>query len=150
MIKQIDPKNKSIAERIHFIFQASYAVEAKLLKAVDFPPLKRSLADFITSTTTFYGYFQKEIMVAVIELNANDTRTHIQSLVVLPDFFRKGIGQKLINYVFNSYDLDIFTVETGAANVPAIALYRKFGFQLVKEWDTDHGIRKVAFKKIMK
>ncbi len=148
MIKQIDSKNRLVAKRIHFIFQESYAVEAKLLNAIDFPPLKRGLTDFIASTTIFYGYFKEGIMIAVIETKGDQERAHIQSLVVLPDFFRKGIAKKLIGYVFDCYGSNVFTVETGADNIPARALYRKFGFQLVKEWDTDHGIRKVAFEKL--
>jgi len=148
MIKQIDPKNRLVAERIHFIFQESYAVEAKLLNAIDFPPLKIGLTNFIASTTTFYGYFKEGIMIAIIEIKTDRERTHIQSLVVLPEFFRKGIALKLISYIFDCYSSNVFTVETGADNTPARALYRKFGFQLMKEWDTDHGIRKVAFEKL--
>jgi ribosomal protein S18 acetylase RimI-like enzyme len=38
------------------------------------------------------------------------------------------------------------TVETGLDNKPAIALYESFGFKEVKQYDTDHGIRKIRFE----
>ena len=44
MIIKINNKKNKIAEEIRAIFQASYAVEAKMLKANDFPPLKRTVS----------------------------------------------------------------------------------------------------------
>ena len=38
-------------------------------------------------------------------------------------------------------------VETGVENEPAILLYKKFGFKEVKQWDTDHGIRKIRLER---
>ena len=71
----------------------------------------------------------------------------INSLVVNPKFFRRGIARKLIEFVFNTFDSNLFVVETGLANGPATKLYKKFGFIEVKQWDTDHGIRKIKFEK---
>jgi ribosomal protein S18 acetylase RimI-like enzyme len=52
----------------------------------------------------------------------------------------------LIAFVFNEFDSNLFVVETGLENEPAIELYKKFGFEEVKQWDTDHGIRKIRFE----
>ncbi|MEJ2584117.1 MAG: hypothetical protein P8Z38_03455 [Robiginitalea sp.] len=38
-------------------------------------------------------------------------------------------------------------METGLDNGPATALYRKFGFREILQYDTDHGVRKVRFEK---
>ncbi len=46
MIKKLNQTNSSIAEKMHSVFQVSYAVEAQVLKATDFPPLQRSLEIF--------------------------------------------------------------------------------------------------------
>ena len=93
MIKEIDNKIKEISERIYLIFQASYKVEAKLLKANDFPPLKRTINEFIMCDNVFFAYYIAERISAVIELDNNhNISTHIQSLVVDPRYFRKGIG----------------------------------------------------------
>jgi len=138
----------NVAGEIRAVFQVSYAVEADLLNALDFPPLKRSLDNFLKSKTDFYGYFLNNELAAVIEIKSQKESTHLQSLVVDPFFFRKGIGQKLVNFAFDSYNTSQFSVETGLANLPAISLYKKLGFIETKRWDTDHGVRKVRFEKI--
>ena len=40
-----------------------------------------------------------------------------------------------------------FTVETGIDNRPAIKLYTSLGFEEQRQWDTDHGVRKVQLKQ---
>ena len=52
-----------IARRIYSVFQLSYAVEAKILGAKDFPPLKRPLESYVNSHTQFYGYFENAALI---------------------------------------------------------------------------------------
>ncbi|QHI38458.1 hypothetical protein IMCC3317_38510 [Kordia antarctica] len=146
MIKKLQHTNIKTATDIRDVFQVSYAVEAKLLNATDFPPLKRPLENYINSNTTFFGYFKNTALAGVIEINHTTNFTHIQSLVVAPKFFRQGIGKSLIEFVFNIFDSKLFIVETGVENEPATKLYKKFGFKEVKQWNTDHGIRKIRFE----
>ena len=147
MIKKLNHTNSSIANKIRAVFQASYAIEAKLLNAVDFPPLQRSLEDFIKSDTAFFGVFKNGELAGVIEVATTARSTHIQSLVVDPQFFRQGIAQSLLEFALNTYDSTLFTVETGLENEPVTQLYQKFGFKAIKQWDTDHGVRKIRLKK---
>ncbi len=150
MIERLDNKNITVAEKILSVFQVSYAVEAKLLRAIDFPPLKRSLNNFLNSETEFYGVWKAKEIAAIIETKSDGYTTHIQSLVVDPKFFRQGLARKLITFVFESNQSRIFTVETGVDNKPACELYKKFEFKAVKQWDTGHGVRKIRFKKVLK
>lgn len=145
MILGINQKDEKIAKTIRSVFQASYAIEAKLLKATDFPPLKRKLVEFIESRNAFYGYYIKDTLAGVVEVKAEENNTHIQSLVVHPNFFRNGIGSALVQFVLDNYHTKTFTVETGLANEPAKDLYYGFHFGKVREYDTTHGIRKIAF-----
>lgn len=147
MIKKLDHKIIGISEKIRSIFQSSYAVEAKLLQAKDFPPLKRAIDDFLNSETEFYGYYENQEIVAVIEIENNKDSTHIQSLVVNPKFFRQGIAQSLISYLFDSLDSSIYTVETGAENQPAVTLYKKNGFVEIEQYYAEFDIRKVRFER---
>ena len=149
MIIKINNKENKIAEEIRAIFQVSYAVEAEMLKAVDFPPLKRTVAQFLNSNSEFYAYYLIENIAGVIEIENHKNLTHIQSLVVYPKYFRNGIGSKLIQFILDTYKAKIFTVETGIDNHPAIKLYKSFGFQEQEQWDTNHGVRKVRFEKII-
>ena len=148
MIKKLDHTNLAIATKMRAVFQVSYAVEAKLLNAVNFPPLQRPLESYIESTTTFFGYHIKDEIVGIIEVSSKEKRTHINSLVVSPRFFRQGIGRNLIDYTLQNFSSKIFTVETGLENIPASKLYTSFHFKEVKQWDTDHGVRKIRFKLI--
>lgn len=149
MIRILNHKNEEAATQIREVFQQSYAVEAKLLNAGDnFPPLKRPLSAFIEASSEFYGYHVGDSLAAVIEVKSEEEATHIHSMVVLPEFFRRGIASKLVAFVLEKFNSPLFTVETGAANGPAIALYERFGFILVKKWMTEFGIEKVAFEKI--
>ena len=148
MIQKLDPSQPVIAQKIWTVFQVSYAVEAKLLNAINFPPLQRTVEDFLSSKTVFYGFMQDYELAAVVEIAANPAMTHIQSLVVDPVFFRQGIAGKLIDFVFNTFHAPIFMVETGLANEPAKRLYLKYGFEEVAVWDTSHGIRKIRFERL--
>lgn len=146
MIKKLDHNNVAIATKMRIIFQESYTVEAVLLNAENFPPLQRPLESYIESKTTFFGYHIEGEIVGVIEVSSNENTIHVNSLVVSPHFFRQGIGRKLIQHVLQHFSSKVFTVETGLENIPASTLYKNFGFKEVKQWDTDHGVRKVRFE----
>jgi len=130
---------------IRSVFQASYAIEAKLLNATEFPPLQRKLEEFMESRNVFYGYYKRDDLAGVVEVKSEENNTHIQSLVVHPNFFRQGIGSVLVQNVLENYGTKTFTVETGLANEPAKDLYYGFHFRRVREYTADFGIRKIAF-----
>lgn len=146
MILKLEHTKRKTAECIRAVFQVSYAVEARLLNAVDFPPLKRPMEGFLQSENVFYGYQTENVLQAVVEIKQLENAVHIQSLVVHPDYFRKGIASELLRFVLKEFKSELFTVETGLANAPATQLYQNFGFVKTREWDTDHGIRKLAFE----
>lgn len=148
MIKKLDNKNEKTSRTIRALFQASYQIEAELLNAVDFPPLKREVMDFVNSDTEFYGVCKGDEMAAIVEVNPSKDNTDIESLVVHPNYFRQGLGMQLMQFVLNAFNSKTFTVETGLENEPAIRLYKKLGFEEEKQWDTEFGIRKIKFKKL--
>lgn len=147
MVKRLQNKDIEVSKNIRSVFQLSYKIEARLLNATDFPPLKRPLKSFINSETAFFGYIKDKELAGVIEINHNHNFTHINSLVVAPRFFRQGIAKELMEFVFNKFDSNLFVVETGLENEPAIELYKKFNFEEVKQWDTNHGVRKIKFER---
>lgn len=148
MIEKLNNKNEETAHEIRSLFQASYQIEAELLNAPDFPPLKRALRDFINSDTDFYGLYKGSKIVAITEINTYQNKTHINSLVVHPEYFRQGLGKQLMLFVLNAFDSEIFTVETGLANEPATKLYKLLGFMEQDQYDAEFGIRKVKFAKM--
>lgn len=150
MIEKLKHSELEIAKKIRTVFQASYKIEAKLLNATNFPPLKRSLENYLQSNTAFYGYLENGKLTAVIEIDVDNNFVLIRSLVVHPYFFRQGIASKLLTFVFTTYKSNLFVVETGLENGPAKKLYKKFDFIEVHQWDTKFGIRKIKFEKLVK
>ena len=147
MIQKLNNKDIDIARKMKAVFHASYAIEAQLLQAVNFPPLQRQIPAYMDTETEFFGFWKNGELAAVVELHFSPSQIHIQSLVVDPNYFRQGIGRKLVQYVLDSFSSEIYMVETGLANGPAIALYESFGFEEVLQWVPEHGIRKVRFEK---
>lgn len=147
MIQLLDHKYSAMAEKIRAVFQVSYAVEAKLLQAIDFPPLQRKLSSFTQCENVFFGFYIDHELAGIIELRKITNATHVQSLVVDPQYFRKGVAENLMQFVLEKYNTLLFSVETGIANFPAIQLYKKLGFIEISQCNTDHGIRKVRFEK---
>lgn len=147
MIKELDHKNENTSHKIRSLFQASYKVEAALLNATDFPPLKRSLEGFLNSNTRFYGLCVENEIAGIVEVRSELGITEIDSLVVHPSFFRQGVGRQLMQFVLTAYNSDSFIVETGYLNEPATKLYKQLGFKEEAQWETDFGIRKVRFVK---
>lgn len=149
MITKLQNSNLEVAKKIRAVFQVSYKVEAKLLKAVDFPPLKRPIEEYVNCSNQFFGFLKENELAAVVEIIHNKEYTHIRSLVVDPAFFKQGIASKLMDFVLDTFNSSLFVVETGVDNGPASALYKKFHFKEVKQWETDHGIIKIKFERII-
>lgn len=147
MIKRLNNNNLEVADLIQNIFHHSYVVEAELLKVDDFPPLKRTLGSYQNSENLFFGYFKNEKLAGVIELELLENFIEINSLVVHPNFFRLGIAGALLDFVLDNYKFYSFKVETAAKNIPAVELYYKFEFKAIKYFETDCGIKKVAFER---
>jgi GNAT superfamily N-acetyltransferase len=144
MIKILDNSNEVVAHHIFTIFQNAYKIEAQLIGSLDFPPLLRSAKDIQNSKTIFYGFSENACLAAVIEIVIEGKCLKIDSLTVAPNYFRKGIGSKLISYVLEIIDFSDAIVETAVVNIPAIDLYKKHGFVEYKRWTPSHGIEKLA------
>ena len=148
MINKLNNKNTETVNIIFAVFQKSYAIEAKFIGALNFPPLARNAEDIKKSETTFDGFTENECLAAVIEVNINNECIDICSLTVDPSYFKKGIASKLINHVLTMGDISLARVETAVANTPAINLYKKHGFVEFKRWTPSHGIEKLAMSVI--
>ena len=145
MIIPLDNTKLEIGKQIRSLFQVSYKIEAALLKADDFPPLKRPLKDFLNCENEFYGYENNQEIVAIVELKYSGSNCHVQSLVVHPNYFRKGFGKNLMHFVLQKMEVNTFTVETGFDNFPARQLSKSLGFKENGDYDTVFGIKKIKF-----
>jgi len=144
MIIKLNHSNEAIANQIFTVFQNSYKIEAQLIGTPDFPPLLRSAKAIKNSKTQFYGFSENKCLAGVIEVVLKGKNLEIDSLTVDPNYFRKGIANKLISYVLEVFNFSEAIVETAVVNLPAINLYKKHGFVEFKRWIPSHGIEKLA------
>jgi ribosomal protein S18 acetylase RimI-like enzyme len=144
MIIKLENSNEDIANLIYTVFQNSYKVEAQLIGTLDFPPLSRSAKDIVNSKTNFYGFRENNCLAAVVEIVIADKKLEINSLTVDPKYFRKGLADKLMSYILDTFEFTQAIVETAVVNKPAIHLYKKHGFVEFKRWTPSHGIEKLA------
>jgi ribosomal protein S18 acetylase RimI-like enzyme len=143
MIESIDHRSASVANEIYTIFQASYRIEAGLVGSDDFPPLRRSASDIRSSSSQFLGERIGVDLASVVEFSQSGDDLSIDSLVVHPQYFRRGLAGQILRSLLANYQWKNADVETAAANMPALVLYEKMGFTESKRWQTVDGIEKV-------
>lgn len=129
-IARLDPLEPGVAEAIHAIQMKAYAIEAGLLGASRFPPLERTVDDVRASSETFLGARRAGLLVGVVGIEPDEEagQTLIGSLVVLPEWHRRGVGRSLVEAAIAASPEPVVSVSTGAGNGPALALYRALGF----------------------
>ena len=146
MIEKVNCKEEEVAEQLYSIWQASYPVEKEMIGAEIFPPLDRTVRDFQSTENDFYAYVIDHQFAGVIELARIEDYIHLQSLVVHPAHFRKGIASALIKHAMKTHTSAKYSVETGYENVPAKRLYESFAFRENKVYDTGYGVKKIRFE----
>jgi ribosomal protein S18 acetylase RimI-like enzyme len=148
MTELLDHFSENVANQIYDVYQLSYKVEASLVGVEDFPPLRRSASDIQTSSSQFLGQRIGADLAAVVEYTRDGEALSIDSLVVHPEYFRRGLASELLQLLFAKVQWRTACVETATANNPAIVLYQKFGFSESKRWKTADGIDKIELKRI--
>jgi GNAT superfamily N-acetyltransferase len=141
-VTALDQTAPGVAAAIHGVMQEAYVVEAGLLGAEDFVPLRRSVGDIAGSRTRFLGVRVDGALAAVAELDeARPDVVGVDALVVRPQDFRTGLGTALLREIIAQADGRTVTVSTAAANTPALDLYASLGLFVTDTWTTADGIR---------
>ena len=151
MIKEIDITNKLIAEDVLKIQIPSYQIEAEIIGYSDIPPLKDTISALMNCGESFIGYYIDEELSGALSLKRDKDEIDIHRLMVHPKHFRKGIAQKLLNYIESNADgIKTLIVSTGSKNMPAIYFYEKFGFVKTGEMIINEQLSLTSFLKRIK
>lgn len=127
-LQPLDLHAPGVAEELLRVHLAGYAVEARLLGADDFPPLRRTIGDLRASASTFLGCRDAGRLAGYLEVEDRGAEVLVASLVVDPADFRRGVGTRLVRRAIDrAWDRPV-VVSTGVENVPALSLYAKLGF----------------------
>jgi ribosomal protein S18 acetylase RimI-like enzyme len=143
MTELLEHHSESVANEIYDVFQLSYEVEAGLVGVEDFPPLRRTQTQIQSSSSQFLGRRIGVDLVAVVEFTQSGDELSVDSMVVHPQYFRRGLASQLLQSLLAKVHWQTAVVETAAANKPALTLYQKLGFAESKRWKTADGIEKV-------
>ncbi len=146
MITKLNVDNELVAKDLIKLWNLSYPIEKELIGADYFPPLHRTMDEFLTSNTEFWIYKIGDEHAGCMEIRQTLHYTHIQSMLVHPSHFRNGIASALLDHAFETYASDKFIVETGRDNVPAVQLYLKKGFIKIRDYETKENIIKSRFE----
>jgi ribosomal protein S18 acetylase RimI-like enzyme len=133
LIKEIDIRDRKAAEEVLSVQIPSYKVEAELIECSDIPPLKDTVDTLQKCGETFFGYYSNEGLCGAISLKDENNTIDIHRLIVHPDHFRKGIAQKLLEFIERIEGIKSLIVSTGSKNTPAINFYEKNGFKKVNQ-----------------
>ena len=152
----LDASEAVTATALHALLQAAYTQEALLLgvDAALFPPLLRRVHDLQAGDEGWIGAWQAGDLVGALSLHADgddEAVTCIGALVVHPAAQRRGIATLLLHAAFASQGARTpFSVQTGQANAPALALYRQLGFKEWRRWAADVGGQRLKLIKLLR
>jgi ribosomal protein S18 acetylase RimI-like enzyme len=135
-IQFVDHRARLTAQQLHAVQMVAYAQEAKLLGAIYFPPLERTVDEVQATDEVFLAAFMGQELVGAVSVwpDPEGMGMNIGSLVVAPKFQRQGIGTALLTSVLAIHGSKEMTVQTGAKNLPALSLYARSGFIEFRRW----------------
>lgn len=135
----IRPCNSDDFNRIHFIInEAARAYEGVIPEDRWKEPymseeeLRREIAEGVT----FWGYQKRGELVGVMGIQRVGGVTLIRHAYVLPAMQRRGIGGKLLAFLYSQTDTPVL-IGTWADAKWAIAFYQKHGFKKVSPEEKD-------------
>jgi GNAT superfamily N-acetyltransferase len=130
-IVSLDITNANDAEEVWALQHPAYRVEAALIGIVDLPPLQDTIKSLQVSGETFLGYrnAEGELKGALSFEWERAGYCTLCRLMVHPDNMRQGIGSLLLRQFLSQLpDNSVASVAAEIRNLPALALYKQFGF----------------------
>jgi ribosomal protein S18 acetylase RimI-like enzyme len=125
----------------------AYRLEAERIGFEEIPPLMDTFDTLRSCGETFYGWVEDgELLGSLAVQSESPGSLTLTRMMVHPDHFRKGIADSLMKHVLNEYhNTPLFIVSTGTLNAPAVALYRKHGFQPVSAAEVAPGVELTTY-----
>jgi GNAT superfamily N-acetyltransferase len=139
-VQPLSLRDSAIAERVLALQRAAYAIEAEWIGSTDIPQLHETLDQLQRSNETWVGITEGSNLVAALAYEAGADQLVISRLVVSPAHARHGFGERLVRWVLASRPHDRAVVSTGSANLPALGLYAKLGFNEVVQEEVVPGL----------
>ncbi|MFI8501849.1 GNAT family N-acetyltransferase [Streptomyces sp. NPDC085524] len=144
-IRLLDLDDDAVAEAVHRIGRAAYAVEAEIIGFDGIPALRESLAEMRVRELSWVGAVSEGTLAGFLAWEeTGEGGVCVDRLCVDPGWFRRGVASALLGWL---PDDRAVTVTTGAANGPAVALYERLGFARGDDFSPVPGLRMASFSR---
>ncbi len=127
--------------------RAAYAVEARLIGSDAIPALRETLGELRRAPEQWIGCGSGPELVAALAYLETPEVLDISRLMVSPAAARRGFGERLVRSILELVPRPMTIVSTGSANAPAVALYRKLGFDAVGEEEVRPSLTVTHFER---
>ncbi|GHB62685.1 hypothetical protein GCM10010347_35790 [Streptomyces cirratus] len=149
-IRPLDLADEATAAAVFRIGRDSYAVEAGLIGFDGIPALRESLPEMRAQDLRWVGAVSGtgELTGFLAWEDRADGGVCIDRLCVAPAWFRRGIASLLLRHALTElFPGRPVEVTTGAANVPAVGLYERLGFDRGEDFSPAPGLRMASFTR---
>ncbi|MGW3352358.1 GNAT family N-acetyltransferase [Nonomuraea rubra] len=141
LIAEVSPADDPLGSQLLALQQASYAIEAELIKDDRIPPLHESLDELRAQPLLWLAAMVGgDRLAGAVAWQETPAEVDINRLIVHPDLLRQGIGRTLVKEVIARAGERRIVVSTGRDNAPARALYERLGFGLRGELEVIPGL----------
>ena len=149
MIQRIDLNDSVLLNQIITLQRVSYLIEAEMIDYYEIPPLVETREELVNCVEHFYGYFMDDVLAGFLSYTKEDHILDICRVAVHPDYFRKGIAGELLTFALSLPDITKAIVSTGKKNLPALRLYQKYGFLVMRDKNIGNGVYLTELEKIL-
>ena len=137
----LDLADEAIARSVLALQRETYAVEAALIGTDGIPQLTETLDELRAAGLGWLGTFDEAGLAGAVSWKVLDDGTvDIHRLVVAPRAFRRGVASALLDALDTRFPGRPILVSTGRDNGPAVELYRRRGFTVVREREAIPGL----------
>jgi ribosomal protein S18 acetylase RimI-like enzyme len=140
-VRELELADDATGQAVLALQRESYAVEAALIGSDGIPALTEPLDALRAAGEAWLGVSDDAGLSGAIAWRELENGTvDICRLVVAPRAFRQGIASRLLDALDERFPERAMVVSTGRDNEPAIALYRRRGFKVLRDREAAPGL----------
>jgi ribosomal protein S18 acetylase RimI-like enzyme len=141
-LRELDLGDDRTAREVHRVGLRAYAVEAELIGHPGIPALSETLDELRAAPLHWLGAVHDGRPVGFLAwIRSPGGELDLVRLCVDPPWFRRGIARRLLDHVLATEPVGDVLISTGAANEPALRLYRSLGFVEAAVREPEPGLR---------